>query len=79
MRCDRGNSVLFIVFFHKLGSLEAILPENAIKENVVQLEEAESPPHQAPKLLWGAKEGMQANGETGVSKAPLVKLTSQKG
>lgn len=51
MRCDRDNSVLFIVFFHTLGFLEAILPENDIKENLVQLEEAESPPHQAPKLL----------------------------
>lgn len=49
--CNRDNSVLFIVFFHKLGSLETILPGNDIKETLVQLKEVESPLHQALKLL----------------------------
>lgn len=46
---------------------------------MIELKEAESPPHQAPKLLGEAKEGMQANSQTGISNAPLVKLKSQKG
>lgn len=60
--CNRNKSVLFIVFLHKLGFLENILPRNDIKENLVQLEE-ESPLCQAPKLPWGEKEGVQRSGE----------------
>lgn len=60
--CNRTKSVLFIVFLHKLGFLENILPRNDIKENSVQLEE-ESPLCQAPKLPWGEKEGVQRSGE----------------
>lgn len=63
--CTRDNRALCFVLLHKFGSLETILPRNDIKEILVQLEE-ESPPH-------------QANGETGDSNAPSVKLKSQEG
>ena len=74
----RDNSALCIVFLHKWGSLETTLPRNDKKEILVQLEEG-SPPHQAPKLLWGEKEAVQENGETGASNASSVKLKSHKG